>query len=564
LRKSKGNIFSKAATTFENTQLLVEQLPRFTEYLLSRKAGNDVQTSLYYAADVTVNFGRSGTAVKTLGKTVMPFLNPAFQGMSKNFRHFKDAARSKKAAGKLLFSAIVLGILPIVLSNMAYSDDDDYAILDDNLKSNYYLFKVGDKFIRVPRGRLASSFATVANTSMSQYQQKDFDLGEWRDSVDNILSQSTPMDSISRTIFSPILDAKTNTTWYGGQIESQAYDHVAPAERYDEYTSAIAKKLGQVFQYSPKKIDYLLDQYSGVIGDFLLPLTADTKKQESFLETTFSSLITDPTYSNKLSSKFYDMYDEIDWADDTLENYQIKKHLDKVKDQINKLYDEIDKINEDESISSADKVAQARVIRTMINRVYQTAIEDYDLLKDAAKATSDAWSNVFTTDEITADNYRSFGLDKDDIGTYAVIYSNGVESYVAQTRDTENDAKEYIDGALKRAAYADMVLLAYGAESALEAYSKDFYEKAQVANALGVDYGTMYNILSETRYLSGKEKKERVNEYLKGVPLTSGVKDLIKYLLGDTTKSVKVRAARALKNSDADEETKIEWLKKLK
>jgi hypothetical protein len=258
------------------------------------------------------------------------------------------------------------------------------------------------------------------------------------------------------------------------------------------------------------------------------------------------------------------MYDEVDWADDTLENYQVKKHLDKVKEQINKLYDEIDKINEDESISSADKVAQARVIRTMINRAYKTALEDHDLLKDAAKATSDAWSNVFTTDEITADNYRSFGLGKDDIGTYAVIYSNGVESYVAQTRDTEDDAKEYIDGALKRAAYADMVLLAYGAESALEAYSKDFYEKAQVANALGVDYGTMYNILSETRYLSGKEKKERVNEYLKGVPLTSGVKDLIKYLLGDTTKSVKVRAARALKNSDADEETKIEWLKKLK
>lgn len=571
LKKAQGNPLSQAATLFENTQIFVEQLPRFTEYMLSRQAGNDIKTSLYLAADVTVNFGRSGKLTKTLGKTLIPFLNPSVQGFSKNVRHFKDATnfkdyeRWKKSAKSFLISAVALGIAPILLSNLMYEDDEEYQDLNDNIKTNYYLIRYGEgKYIRVPRGRLSSAFASVTNTTQSQVKSKKVDARQWMDTFENVMSNTTPFETATRTIFSPITDAKTNTTWYGGEIESQAYDHVAPAQRYDEYTSGIAKWLGKTFNDSPKKIDYVLDQYSGVIGDILLPLTADKRKSDNVVETLFSSMVTDATYSNKLSKEFYEIYDEVDFAEETMDNVLVKKHLEKVKTAVRDLNKDIDNINADSSLSDEEKVKRAKEIRVLINRTYKTAIEDYELVKQKAQTVQSAYENVFTTAEVTKTNYKAFGLDKDDIGTYAIVYSVGDESYAAQTRDTIDEAQEYLESALESAAFADMYLDAYGAEAAMKAYSSSFYEKATVANALGADYENMYRLLLETRYMPNAEKKKRVNEYLRSMPYPTNVKYLIKYIFGDTTKKTKQRAALALKRSDVDDEIKKEWLKKLK
>lgn len=571
LKKAKGNPLKQAATLFENTQIFIEQLPRFTEFLLSRQAGNDMKTSLYFAADVTVNFGRSGKTTKVLGRTLIPFLNPSVQGFSKNVRHFKDATnfkdyeRWKKSAKSFLISAAALGIAPILLSNLMYEDDEEYQNLNDNIKTNYYLIRYGEgKYIRVPRGRLSSAFASVTNTTQSQVKSKKVDARQWMDTFENVMSNTTPFETATRTIFSPITDAKTNTTWYGGEIESQAYDHVAPAQRYDEYTSGIAKWLGKTFNDSPKKIDYVLDQYSGVIGDILLPLTADKRKSDNVVETLFSSMVTDATYSNKLSKEFYEIYDEVDFAEETMDNVLVKKHLEKVKTAVRDLNKDIDKINADSSLSDEEKVKRAKEIRVLINRAYKTAIEDYDIIKQKSKNVTSAYENVFTTAEVTKTNYKALGLDKDDIGTYAIVYSVGDESYAAQTRDTIDEAQEYLEGAMERAAYADLVLNAYGAEAAMKAYSSSFYEKATVANALGADYENMYRLLLETRYMGNAEKKERVDEYLRSMPYPTNVKYLIKYIFGDTTKKTKKRAALALKNANIDEETKKEWLKKLK
>jgi hypothetical protein len=42
-------------------------------------------------------------------------------------------------------------------------DDEDYNDLTDEVKSNYFLIKVGDQFIKIPRGRLAGAFGGFVN-----------------------------------------------------------------------------------------------------------------------------------------------------------------------------------------------------------------------------------------------------------------------------------------------------------------------------------------------------------------------------------------------------------------
>jgi hypothetical protein len=195
---------------------------------------------------------------------------------------------------------------------MLYEDDEDYQNLREEDKENNYLLKLGDTFIKLPRGRVASAVAGIYNRTLNAAQGKDFDFAGY---LKNLSTQVTPVDSASRNIFSPILrDLPTNTTWYGTAIEGQQFENMAPEERYDEGTSSIAIALGKVFKYSPKKIHYLLDQYSGVIGDFILPATTE-RAEKDYISAAFTL---DPATSNKISTSFYKVYDELTYKKDSL------------------------------------------------------------------------------------------------------------------------------------------------------------------------------------------------------------------------------------------------------
>ena len=95
-----------------------------------------------------------------------------------------------------------------------------------------------------------------------------------------------------------------NRTWYGGEIESQRMEGLFPEEKYDSSTSAIAKGIGKALKISPMKIDYVLDAYSGVFGDFILPWTSD-KGASNPAEAFKRAFVIDPVYSNKISTDYY-------------------------------------------------------------------------------------------------------------------------------------------------------------------------------------------------------------------------------------------------------------------
>ncbi|MBR5880688.1 MAG: hypothetical protein IKZ16_03275, partial [Clostridia bacterium] len=260
------NVLKKALHKFEDANQMVEMLPRLAEYISAREAGMSPEKAILDAADVTTNFGRSGRVTRVLNRTIVPFLNPSIQGFSKMVRNVTDAFGAgsvsdvSRALGSLALKAALVGILPMMLNRALYEDDEDYQNLRDTDKENNYLFKIGDTFIKLPRGRVASALAGLYNRSVNVAQGKKFDVLGY---IENLSTQVTPVDSASRNIFSPILrDLPTNTTWYGTAIEGREFENLAPEDRYDEGTSSIAIAIGKVINYSPKKIHYLLDQYS--------------------------------------------------------------------------------------------------------------------------------------------------------------------------------------------------------------------------------------------------------------------------------------------------------------
>ncbi len=475
---AENNLLKKGLNALENGNAFIEQLPRLAEFISSIEAGDSPAQALLNSADVTVNFGRSGKWGKILNRTFIPFLNPNIQGFSKLIRTV-TAAKSARAFGALAIKAALLGIVPQLLNQLMYEDDEDYKNLRDTDKENNYLFKVGKNFVKLPKGRVVSVLAGLLNRSKKTLEG---DMDAWEGYADNVLQQVTPVDAFARNIASPFFDVQNNLTWYGTAIEGRQFENIEPKKRYDESTSSIAIKLGQFLNYSPKKIHYLLDQYTGVIGDFVLPAT--TKRPErGYLEGAF---ILDPTRSNKLSEEFFKMYDEANYrkssGDDTA-IYQVR-HLNKVRGAVNEMFKEKSLIiNSD--LPESEKIKQTKVIQSLINEAYKTAASDFELLTNAIEATS--------------------GIDEN-------------------------------------LRYTETLRLVYGAERALREYNKDTYAKAQVLATAGIGYDAFYNyyfgtmgITSDTdrkgEIISGSKKK-KVIKYIAQMSLTDIQKLILIYSSG--------------------------------
>lgn len=371
------NALSKVKNKIARANMIVEQSVRIAEFISSLENGKSYEEAFYDAQEITVNFGRSGKATRFLNSTIMPFLNAQVQGFVKLYRTV-FSRKTLRELSSLLARAILIGLTPSLFNYIVYYDDDEYQGLSDYYRDNNYLIKIGDKFVKIPKGRVVTVLSSALTKSADYILKGDKTAFEgYGDTVSQAVS---PVNDF-RTILSPINDVKTNTTWYGGQIESSKYDNIRPSDRYDESTSAISKALGKVFNYSPKKIDYLIDQYSGIIGDALIPATNSDGKTNA-LTFVSSNLTVDPVYKTKYYQDFSKKLTKLQYLKsdgDAVATLQVK-YMNKVKSKISELYDEQRKIEEDTSLSKKEKDEQLKTIQLLINNMYKTAYENVDAL----------------------------------------------------------------------------------------------------------------------------------------------------------------------------------------
>ena len=437
--KKAFNLLGKSGKAYfkavENVNNFVEQIPRFAEFCASLEAGDSVDVALYNSAEVTTNFGRHGKLSKKLNAVLIPFLNANLQGFDKMLRNVGDAVtapQAVRATAKLLTKAVLVGMTPMLVNMLMYGDDDEYEALRDTDKENYFLIKISeDSFIKIPRGRVASAIGGILYRGSKIAKGEDPDLKGY---AENVWTNLSPVDSMSRDIFSPLRDVASNTTWYGSKIEGQEFDDTRPSERYDESTSSIAIALGKVFNQSPKKIHYLLDQYTGVVGDLILPATSQKENRGLFS----GNLTIDSVLSNKWSTKFYELYDETNYKKtegDESATYEIK-YLNRVKKAIKTVNDEIDAIRTGEG-TNGEKLQKVRVLRALVNEQYKSALDSIEAVREAIENTK------------------------------------GIED------ETLRDA--------------EITRIVFGAETAIKQYDKKVYEKYSALADAGVSYDDIYD-----------------------------------------------------------------------
>lgn len=541
--KEPKSAVGKLAAKYESLGQAIEAAPRLAEFMtiLANKGGSktadgvktgkftqsDLMEAMLGAADITTNFARGGTVTKMLNKYLVPFLNPSVQGADKFVRNITDR-KGFKAWASLAIKAAALGILPELLNGLLYRDDDEWDDIPDQTKSNYYLFKLGDGYwMKIPRGRALAVFSAGATYAQEKAKGND---PKFSDVIEVVKSNVAPTDIFNQNIATAWTQTKLfnpdnpGTTWYGGNIESDRLQNYRPGERYDEKTDELSKWIGKTFNLSPKKINYLLDQYSGVVGDLLLPwFTPSATASSPALAPLKQAFMLDSTSTNKTTGEYYDLLDDLkyDANDGDIGAGITRKYVSHAGDEVNDYYQQIRAIQSDENLTKAEK---NRLVRALKSQLIERQKEIIAQAEPYREAVSDY---LKAHPELSTDNDAA-------IAEYAELY--GI---------TEDQAESRMDAIVYREANREV----FGAEYALRTYNADVYDKARAAYAKGVSYDTYYDYYFATKEMhadkdeNGKSisgsKKAKVVEYINSLDIPPEQKDALYVAAGYTAKSAK-------------------------
>ena len=412
----------------------VEQYPRLAEFISTMEDTGDVQQALYNAADITTNFGRGGFAARKLNASLVPFFNPGMQGLSKNIRNVIDR-RGWKEIGQLISRLLINGVAPGIIMGLLYDglkEDDDYKELSNYIKDSNILIKVGDnKFIKIPMGREPSVITAFTNR-MWRWLKGEPASSAFAGYPSFAIEQIAPNNPLTNNIFAGITAMSTNKTWYGGDIVSSYMEEKPDYLQYDESTDAFSIWLGEITRHgkngiegiSPKKVNYLIDQYSGFIGDWLLP--ALSKKAD--VPAVVKAFVVDSVRQNRLGSDFYDALDEAKQvketefataADDATFSYLYKqsKAASEITKQLKEIYNSGEKTRK-------EKMSEARDLLELRNEIYRKALLTVGTYEETAKSIGSADSDVVKREA----NRKAFGAEyalknyNKDVGEKAAEY----------------------------------------------------------------------------------------------------------------------------------------------
>lgn len=489
----------------------IERIPRLAEYIASRESGASIDVALLDAARVTTNFSAGGDVTKFLNRNGATFLNASVQGFAQQVRNVREAKyNGLKGWVQLAAKTAIAGLPALLLNGLLWDDDEDYEELSDYVKDNYYIIaKYGDgRFVRIPKGR---TLAVIQNAFTQVYDSltgnDELDLNRFVELVINNIAPNNPIDN---NIISPIVQAVNNKTWYGDDLVPTRLQDVPETEQYDESTDLISKWLGEKFNYSPYKINYMLDQYTGGAGDLLLPML--TPQAENGSDSIVGNMIaplrdkftTDSVLKNQNISDFYDLSDELkinaNSSKATDEDTLKYKYISSVQKELSDLYKTKREL-QNSNLSNSVKFGQVRDLQKQINALTRTALEDYQKV------------NI-------GDNYATVGdrqYRRNSKGEWQKISDEQLENQNEAMSENGITAEEYwkdkntqsqIESKKQNAMYK-----AVGGSDAYKTYSK-------ALNKLEADKD------SNGRSISGSRKK-KVVDYINSLDIDDGEKYIL-------------------------------------
>lgn len=446
----------------------IEEIPRLAEYIASRQDGRSVERSMLDAARVTTNFAAGGDFTKFLNSHGFTFLNASVQGAAQHVRNFREAKQQGlKGYVKVLAKYTISGLGGVLLNNLLWGDDEEYEELNDYVKQNYYVVaKTEDgKFIRIPKGRTAA----VMQNAFEQMEHliTGDDEADFSTFYELFMNNIAPSNPLENNILAPIGQVIKNEAWYGGDLVPSRLQKLPKEEQFDESTDAFSKWLGETTGTSPYKWNYLIDQYSGGLGDVFLPMltpeaeSGDNSFMGNMIAPWKKEITTDSVLNNKNPGEFYELRDELEVKSNgrnaTEEDKMKTVYLDSVSWEMSDLYAKKREI-QNSDLPDDEKYEAVRETQEEINELARNALNQYDRVSvDGAYSEvgdrrynydveKDKWYEIRAKNSDGSDNwyYIQEQLSHDKLGmSYADFWNGEKPSSADMTYYAEYNGKRY-------------------------------------------------------------------------------------------------------------------------
>ena len=381
-----------------------EAATRYAEFLGTLKRSGklddpmyeDLQRALYNSGEVTVDFLKGGDVTKAVDRLV-PYLNPAVQGIDK----FLRTMTTSPAAWVKGFTALTIPSIGLYEYNQRFHKED-YDKLDDRTKDNYYVFYIPDsdgKFIKIPKSRESGVlFQALAERLLRMNAGDEDAFKNFWNKEGAVATNFAPQNPLENNIFSPIIyNIPRNKDFAGRTIVPQRLEGYYKSEQYDERTSEVAKWLGSAAAklgindgegLSPKQIDYIIDSYTGIIGDILIPAT--TQGGDVVKKVVTGPFTVDNVYSNSIQNDFYErlekaekeknhinLQDDVnpDWKTPEEYRYSVYTKAQKEMGELRKIERKYQQLP-----ASETRDLYLRELRKQINSIAETATSEADKL----------------------------------------------------------------------------------------------------------------------------------------------------------------------------------------
>ena len=216
--------------------------------------------------DATQDFGRTGNITREINQLI-PF-SAARVGSAYTFAE-KIKANPKRTISRIA----ILTAIGMAIKAVGY-DDDEIEELNQRKKNDNFVLKIGDQIVTIkkPQGILRSIL------NLEEYIQDLFTghIEEGKEGerlselIQSAVMDNMPADSVTGLVpnmIAPVVENAINKDLYYNSDIVKSYDLELPdSEQYYDYNSQLAIWLGQIFNYSPAKIDNLISGYFAGLG----------------------------------------------------------------------------------------------------------------------------------------------------------------------------------------------------------------------------------------------------------------------------------------------------------
>ena len=216
--------------------------------------------------DATQDFGRTGNVTREINQLI-PF-SAARVGSAYTFAE-KVKANPKRVASRLA----LLMTLSTIIKAIGY-DDDEIEELNQRKKNDNFVLKIGDQIITIkkPQGILRSivNFGEYIQDLFTGNIEEGKEGERLAELIESAIMDNMPADSVTGLVpnmVAPVVENAINKDLYYNSDIVKSYDLELPdSEQYYDYNSQLAIWLGQIFNYSPAKIDNLISGYFAGLG----------------------------------------------------------------------------------------------------------------------------------------------------------------------------------------------------------------------------------------------------------------------------------------------------------